>query len=694
MNDSHKTKAQLIKELEAARRRVAALENRLSEPAPGYAALQHPTGHEQQPDFTGREVSCRALGVLFQKLQEKDLPPETLTAGVTYPLELLRNKHERIDWDSYCTIAANAGKIWSDEELVNIGSDFIKSPWFRPVGLVARLLYTAKEFYIWTARPSLDSNRDFTCIEPSVKELGSDRLELVAHMKPGYKLCREYFLITKGVLAAMPTLLSLRSAQIEMIMIEAGARYLIQAPQGGGVLAWLRRAVTWPFTVRAAAHELQESYKVLQLRYLELKRVEQAFRESEARLNAAQERGKLGSWEYNAVTREGRWSRQMYRLYYRDLALGPPTPKAFIDLIHPDDRQQVRQTQQEILETGVAKTVEYRTNPSNGPIRTLSAVTEILEMKEGQVIALAGTVLDITERKQAEQALQAYSENLEEMVETRTEALSEAQERLHRQEKLAILGQLAGGVAHELRNPLGVISNAIYYLQLVLTDADEDIIDYMNLIDIRIKEADKIISDLLNLSRTQPTERNEHPISGMIEHTLTRHPPPTGIMVTVELGADLPLAFVDPQQIWQVLTNLVTNAYQAMPEGGALTFRAETEPGWVHLLISDTGQGLVPEIQQKIFEPLFTTKTKGFGLGLAVSKNLVEVNGGRLEVTSQAGQGSTFIVTLPRKAALPSEAARPTEAARPIEAARPTEAARSTEAARPTEAEVLGEDLG
>jgi signal transduction histidine kinase len=107
--------------------------------------------------------------------------------------------------------------------------------------------------------------------------------------------------------------------------------------------------------------------------------------------------------------------------------------------------------------------------------------------------------------------------------------------------------------------------------------------------------------------------------------------------------------FVDAQQIGQVLGNLISNAYQAMPEGGQLTLAAQVVAEWVKLSVTDTGVGMSPETMAKIFEPLFTTRAKGIGLGLAVSKNLIEVNGGTIEVKSVEGQGAVFTIILPAR---------------------------------------------
>jgi len=260
---------------------------------------------------------------------------------------------------------------------------------------------------------------------------------------------------------------------------------------------------------------------------------------------------------------------------------------------------------------------------------------------------MASLFIEITERKRAEEALQESLERLEEIVEQRTKELQDAQEELVRQERLAVLGQLAGGVGHELRNPLGVISNAVYYLQTILPDADETTKEYLEMIASEVRTSEKIVSDLLDLSRTRAGEREEIAVSDLATQVLERQPPPEKVKVTSKIPSNLPPLFVDSQQIGQVLVNLVTNAYQAMPEGGRLTVKANHKKGQVHLSVTDTGCGIPRENMEKLFEPLFTTKARGIGLGLAVSKNLVEANGGSIEVVSEEGKGSTFTVRLP-----------------------------------------------
>jgi len=226
------------------------------------------------------------------------------------------------------------------------------------------------------------------------------------------------------------------------------------------------------------------------------------------------------------------------------------------------------------------------------------------------------------------------------------------EEDLVRKEKLSVLGQLAGGVGHELRNPLGVINNAIYYLKTILPDADETTKEYLEIISSEVRNSEMIVSDLLDLSRIRPAEREETGVSELVDKTLEKQPPPEKVKVNTEIPSELPPVFVDPRQIGQVLDNLITNAYQAMPDGGKLIISAQAEKEKVSFSITDTGCGISNENMKKIFEPLFTTRARGIGLGLAVSKNLVEVNGGSIEVESEEGKGSTFTVILPIKEAV------------------------------------------
>lgn len=264
------------------------------------------------------------------------------------------------------------------------------------------------------------------------------------------------------------------------------------------------------------------------------------------------------------------------------------------------------------------------------------------------LIIVVGTALFFRVSHPLIARLESYSRDLERTVEERTRELEEAQEELVRKGKLAVLGELSGGVGHELRNPLGVIANAVYYLKTVQPTADDKVKEYLEMIAAEVRNAEGIVTDLLDFSRSREPERGEVPVASVVDQVLARRPPPDGVEVEARVDAELPPALADERHLGQVLRNLVHNAYQAMPDGGNLCISAEKNgDAAVCIRVADTGAGIPAETIDKIFEPLFTTKARGIGLGLSVTRKLVEVNRGKITVESHAGEGTAFAVVLP-----------------------------------------------
>ncbi len=253
------------------------------------------------------------------------------------------------------------------------------------------------------------------------------------------------------------------------------------------------------------------------------------------------------------------------------------------------------------------------------------------------------------ELKAAQSQLQRQGAGLEEKVRERTQQLLAAQEELVRTEKLALLGQIADTVGHELRNPLGVINNAVYFLQAVLVDADDTTREYLGIIKDEIADAERIVSDLLDAVRTKPPRPERVLVAALIGKALDKCNVPPSVTVRLDIPETLPAIRVDPAQMHQVLWNLITNGVEAMPDGGALEIGAAEDrvTKTVTVSIRDSGSGIKPEHQARLFQPMFTTKARRIGLGLVVVKNLTQANGGSVEVESEPGRGSTFSVSLP-----------------------------------------------
>ena len=260
-------------------------------------------------------------------------------------------------------------------------------------------------------------------------------------------------------------------------------------------------------------------------------------------------------------------------------------------------------------------------------------------------------IRDITERKLLEEELKRYSEHLERLVEERTRKLREV-------ERLAAIGATAAMIGHDLRNPLQAIINTLYLTDKKLKSMrarDRKIMEKHGFLELRrtlleqVEYMDKIISSLQDYARPYKPNLTPTSLHELVNSVLLTLSIPDNVEVNVLIPEDLPKVMVDPTFMKRVFTNLFTNALQAMPDGGRLTIRAHKTEEAVSISVEDTGVGIPEEKLDKIFTPLFTTKSKGIGLGLSICKRLLEAQGGSITVKSQVGKGSTFTLKIPIK---------------------------------------------
>jgi len=229
--------------------------------------------------------------------------------------------------------------------------------------------------------------------------------------------------------------------------------------------------------------------------------------------------------------------------------------------------------------------------------------------------------------------------------------LQATQAQLVQAERLAAVGRLAASVAHELRNPLMVMRSSLFFLGRLLSSDQEWSVDivkrYLAKIDGEIDRQSKIINDLLFFSRNRPRSLGDVDLNAILSETLLRVSRPESVKLVQALDPTLPTIRADGDQIEQVFVNLVTNAIQAMRDGGELRIATRAAQVFAVVEVSDTGTGIAKEHLANLFEPFFTTKEHGIGLGLSVSKSIIDGHRGRIDVESTIGQGTTFVVRLP-----------------------------------------------
>ncbi len=321
-----------------------------------------------------------------------------------------------------------------------------------------------------------------------------------------------------------------------------------------------------------------------------------------------------------------------------------------------------------LLKSAGIQRYEYSVLYADGIRREVFFTQTTFRDLAGKVAGLVGVMIDISERKRAEREIRKLNAELA----LKVEQLMAAQEELVSNEKLATIALLAGSMGNELRNPLGVMNNAVFYLNTILSEAGAEVREYLDIIEEEIKVSRGIITEFLDAVRTMKPRTAKIVVEELVARALGKSAIPENVSVKVDIPETLPSISVDPAQMDRVLQNLVANAVQAMPKGGFLdvaarpvqgsrfkvqgsedkniergTLNVERDTDFVEISIEDTGEGISPENMKKLFQPLFTTRARGIGMGLTVCKNLTEANGGRIEVESEQGKGTRLSIKLP-----------------------------------------------
>jgi PAS domain S-box-containing protein len=391
----------------------------------------------------------------------------------------------------------------------------------------------------------------------------------------------------------------------------------------------------------AGRDELAELGRVFNDTARRLQDLYATLRRSEAYLAEAQRLTHTGSWAWNLRTGELYWSQEVHRIYGLDPQIKPSWPW-FFNQVHPEDRARVeQQARMESAEKDWAVSeIEFRAVLSDGTVKHVQAISYRVTDDSGETAEVIGTIMDVTERKRAE---------------AERERLRQLEAGIAHTNRVSMMGELAASLAHEIKQPItAAVTDARTSLRWLQRDPPEiaEAREAVARVVSGVNRASEIINHLRSLyEKGAPTERKLVDVNAvaceilaLLRSEANRH----SISIHTDLAADLSKTKADRVQLQQVFMNLMLNAVDAMKDmGGELTLKTQlVDDSQLLISVSDTGLGLPTEKVEQIFSAFFTTKVHGTGMGLSISRTIVESHGGRLWAIGNSGRGATFHFTL------------------------------------------------
>ncbi|MEO7729632.1 MAG: ATP-binding protein, partial [Kofleriaceae bacterium] len=627
-----------------------------------------------------REVATKVMHIWFRPMAAKHIPLERLVEGTDVSLHTLRKRNERIDWAELCTMLGNVRQHFSDEECVDVGRSYFRSQGLRFAFVIGRVLLTPMGFYRFINKPRAGAgNQMFTCVVPTHREISDSECEVELTLPPGFEVCWPFFLLSKGNFEEMPRLLGYPQANVELERLPRGGKYHITIPRRARLFARMLRAITWPFTVRAAARELQDAHETLIERYLELE---------DARAKLDRQATQLHT------------THSVNELVQRDLDLArtlDTVAKALVDeagFASAEITLRAPTTPEAGTAGGAARHAQFGTATDEPPLE------RALEARGGEVIGdlrvtprpdanrsereeliafIAPTLAMALQNALSYQALADYRSGLERLIDQRTSELRQARDQLagtvvELRDAQGARERFFGNISHEIRTPLSLILLAAADIHARAGDAlDDRARQNLGAVTNAAHKLVRLVDELLLLAagqedklRTAPERTDLGALLGALI-AAWRPAAEAGGVALVDRASTTLIANVDPVALERVASNLLSNAIKYTPAQGRVEIELADEPTGLRLSVFDSGPGIGEELHGRLFGRFERAQGDaqrkiGSGLGLFVAKQLVEAHGGTIAALERADGGSELRVVLPAALVIRDEAAPPARA--------------------------------
>lgn len=608
-----------------------------------------------------RSVSCRAVASFVDAAEQNHIPIECLLKNQPYSLQHLRRPFESISWDATAQILRNAAELWSCEKLAELGGKSITSKMFTPFFLIARMLYSVHDFYLWLG--SSNGPQMVDSVSASSRSVSPDEVEMTLMVRDGYQMCREFFWVTLGGMRNMPTFMGFKPAEISMDLLPRGAVYHIKCPPGGGMLAWLRRAIMWPFTLMAVGRELKNAHQILVQRYQELDSARLLLEHQATQLRTAYRISEVihGDLDIQRILETITSS----LVDVGSFAGASIAVNANFD--GKDDHFQASSGTTQLW-------ADYLVFELRGRKRTLGelrawvpqpdlrpAATDLLETLLPSICMAIDDAITHT-------AVLHYHETLEMKVAERTANLLQTRDHLNAtvtrlEAAQSARDQLFANINHEIRTPLSVILLAIggikHREQVHISDRSHSDLSTM---ERQVHKLLSLIDNLLLLAAAQEGKISlkieQHEVVERLQSVVQAWSVVgEQARLSVQLHAPQTLyADVDLDAFERILNNLLSNAVKFTPPGGSIDVSVENADDYYFLRVADTGSGIDPEYRRRMFQRFEQgkaaaahTHVRGSGIGLSIVRELVVAHQGDISALDRDGGGTVFVLKLPYK---------------------------------------------